>query len=65
MIINSGSAGKPKTGNPKSNYVIIEILEEVKVEIIEVEYDFEKIAAAIEENELPKEFANIIRTGNA
>lgn len=65
MIINSGSAGKPKTGNPKSNYVIIEILEKVKVEIIEVEYDFEKIAAAIEENELPKEFANIIRTGNA
>ncbi|MVX66336.1 YfcE family phosphodiesterase [Clostridium chromiireducens] len=65
VLINSGSTGKPKTGNPKANYVIIEVLEDVKVEIIEVAYDFEKIASAIEENELPKEFANIIRTGNA
>ena len=65
VLINSGSTGKPKTGNPKANYVIMDVLDEVKVEIIEVVYDFEKIASAIEENGLPKEFANIIRTGNA
>lgn len=65
ILINSGSTGKPKTGNPNANYVIMEITDDVKVEIVEVAYDFEKIASAIEENELPKEFADIIRTGNA
>ncbi|WP_297425564.1 metallophosphoesterase family protein [Clostridium sp.] len=65
LLINSGSVGKPKTGNPKANYVIMEVLDDIKVEIIEVAYNFEKIASAIEENELPKEFADIIRTGNA
>lgn len=65
LLINSGSVGKPKTGNPNANYVIMEITDDVKVETVEVSYDFEKIASAIEENELPKEFANIIRTGNA
>ncbi len=65
LLINSGSAGKPKTGNPKANYVIMEVSDDVKVEIIEVAYDFEKIASDIEKNELPKEFADIIRTGNA
>jgi len=65
LLINSGSVGKPKTGNPKSNYVIMEVRDEVKVEIIEVDYDFEKIARAIEESGLPKEFANIIRTGKS
>ncbi|WP_170065705.1 hypothetical protein [Clostridium vincentii] len=45
--------------------MIIEVTDEVKLETSEVEYDFEKIAKSIEENGLPKEFANIIRTGNA
>jgi putative phosphoesterase len=65
MLINAGSVGKPKTGNPNANYVIIDVTENIKVEIVEVSYDFEKIASAIEENELPVEFANIIRTGKA
>ena len=65
ILINAGSVGKPKTGNPNANYVIMDVTEDIKVEIIEVLYDFEKIASAIEENELPVEFANIIRTCKA
>ena len=65
MLINAGSVGKPKTGNPNANYVIIDVTENIKVEIVEGPYDFEKIASAIEENELPVEFANIIITGKA
>jgi len=66
MLVNAGSAGKPKTGNPKANYVIIDLVNgDVKVEIHEVEYDFEQTAKAIEDFGLPHEFAEIIRTGNA
>ncbi len=66
MLVNAGSAGKPKTGTPKPNYVIIDIKgENVSVEIHEVEYEFEKTADAIEAAGLPQEFAAVIRTGKA
>ncbi len=75
LLINAGSVGKPKTGNPNANYVIIDIKNEdeiaktpssVEVEIIEVEYDFEKMANEIEENEiLPNDFARLIREGSS
>ncbi len=75
LLVNAGSIGKPKTGNPNANYVIIDIKNEdeiaktpssVEVEIIEVEYDFEKMANEIEENEiLPNDFARLIREGSS
>ncbi len=66
MLVNSGSVGKSKTGSPDANYVIIDIKNEnVDVEIVQVAYDFEKTAKAIEESVLPNEFAEIIRTGRA
>jgi putative phosphoesterase len=66
LLVNSGSAGKPKTGRPLANYVAINITkDDIKVDIIEVPYDFEKVAKAIEDNGLPIEFAQIIRTGKA
>ena len=66
MLINAGSAGKPKTGTPKANYIIMDLYgDDVKVEIYEVEYDYESVAKTIEESGLPQEFAEIIRTGKA
>ncbi|MFR0019362.1 MAG: metallophosphoesterase family protein [Paraclostridium sp.] len=75
LLVNSGSVGKPKTGNPNANYVIIDIKNEdeiaktpssVEVEIIEVKYDFEKMANEIEVNEiLPNDFARLIREGSS
>ncbi|WP_296648673.1 metallophosphoesterase family protein, partial [Romboutsia sp. 13368] len=68
LLVNGGSVGKPKTGNPNSTYVIIDIKNDssVEVEIIEVSYDFEKIAKEIEENEiLPNDFARLIIEGSA
>ena len=66
MLVNAGSAGKPKTGTPKANYVVIDLNgDNVSVEMYEVDYDFEKTAKAIKENDLPSEFAEIIRTGKA
>lgn len=65
MLINCGSAGKPKTGKPEANYVILEIEPSTNadVQIVNVTYDFETVAKAIEENGLPQKFADIIRTG--
>ena len=67
LLVNAGSVGKPKTNKPDANYVIIDICDtNVEVEIIEVSYDFEKMAKEIEENEiLPDDFARLIRQGSA
>lgn len=75
LLVNAGSVGKPKTGKPNANYLIIDIKNEdeiaktpsnVEIEIIEVKYDFEKIAKEIEENEiLPNDFARLIREGSS
>lgn len=75
LLVNAGSVGKPKTNRPDANYVIIDIKNEdelaktpssVEVEIIEVAYDFEKLAKEIEENEiLPNDFARLIRQGSS
>lgn len=74
LIINAGSVGKTKTNNANANYVIIDIKNKgevekvcqcIEVEIVEVPYDFEKIAKEIEENEiLPNDFARLIREGS-
>lgn len=64
LLVNAGSAGKPKTGSPNANYSIITIIEDkVDIQIEEVAYDYEKTAKATEDAGLPKEFAEIIRTG--
>lgn len=75
LLINAGSVGKPKTNNPAANYVIIEISNDeklshgkssVEVEIIHVNYNFEKSASEIEGNNiLPNDFARLIREGSA
>ena len=67
LLVNAGSVGKPKTNKPDANYVIIDICDlNVEVEIIEVSYNFEKIAKEIEENEiLPNDFARLIREGSS
>ncbi|MGX9756998.1 metallophosphoesterase family protein [Clostridioides difficile] len=75
LLINVGSVGKPKTNKPNANYVIIDLKNEndldereskVEVDIIEVCYDFEKMATEIEENKiLPNDFARLIREGSS
>jgi len=66
LLVNAGSAGKPKTGAPRANYGILDITNETtEVEIHEIDYEYENTARAIEEAGLPQEFADIIRTGKA
>lgn len=65
-VINVGSAGKPKHGNANVGYALVDVTEgSLRVEFIQVTYDFEQTAREIEAVGLPKEFAEIIRTGKA
>ena len=68
-VINIGSVGKPKDGNPDACYVILSLNENssisnnnsVYTEFIRVSYDVEKAAIAIEKSPLPDEFADRLR----
>ena len=63
-LVNTGSAGKPKHGNPNATYALLDLTPtEVKVQIVEVSYDYEAAARAIEATDLPHEFAQMLREG--
>ena len=57
-FLNTGSVGKPKDGDWRVGYVLVEAEEEVQaVEFVRVEYDVERAA----EGTLPDEFADQLR----
>lgn len=62
-VINAGSVGKPKHGKPSATYVTIDFEHKVRVDIQQVEYDYEAVARAIDESALPNEFAEKLRRG--
>ncbi len=64
-LINSGSVGKPKDGDPRAGYIIVTLTEKtVATDIIRVPYDIEAMAKAIEATDLPHEFADALRNAN-
>jgi putative phosphoesterase len=61
-FINVGSAGKPKDGDPRGCWALIETgAGGVTVEFRRVDYDVERAAAAILASDLPAEFAEELR----
>lgn len=63
-LVNCGSAGRPKHGNPNATYALLTLTPgHVAVDIVEVPYDFEAAARAIEATDLPPEFARMLREG--
>lgn len=62
--VNTGSVGRPKDGDWRAGYVLLDVVTEgVRVEFVRVEYDVELAARAIVESGLPNEFADYLRTG--
>jgi predicted phosphodiesterase len=62
--VNTGSVGRPKDGDPRAGYVLIDVTATgTNIEFRRVEYDVERAAAAIVESTLPNEFAEYLRTG--
>ncbi len=63
-IINVGSIGKPKHGNPNAIYTIIEIVDgKIKTEFIEVVYSVDKLVTALKETDLAEELVEVFTTG--
>jgi putative phosphoesterase len=63
LFINTGSLGRPKDGDNRACYCIVEIGLDVNIKFIRVPYDVEKVAMEIEKTELLDEFAELLRTG--
>jgi putative phosphoesterase len=62
-LINVGSAGKPKDGDPRAAYALVDLEDDVRATFPRVAYDAEAAARAIEVTDLPREFAAALRTG--
>lgn len=63
--VNTGSVGRPKDGDPRAGYVLLDVdgAGETRVEHVRVPYDVERAADAILAGDLPDEFAHVLRTG--
>ena len=63
-VVNAGSVGKPKDGDPRACYVVLEAEgRELRVTFLRVAYDIERAAQAIEASEMPHEYAAMLRAG--
>ena len=63
-FLNTGSVGKPKDGDWRAGYVLVEAGEEIgAVEFVRLEYDLEQAVVGIRESELSDEFADQLRAG--
>ena len=60
LLVNDGSVGKPKDGDARACYVILDVGDEVKVEFRRVPYDVSAAAAAVRASGLPAHFANLL-----
>jgi predicted phosphodiesterase len=63
-FVNTGSVGRPKDGDWRAGYVLLEMDgQAVNVELVRVEYDVEKAADGIRASDLPPEFADFLERG--
>lgn len=63
-FLNTGSVGKPKDGDWRAGYVLLEVgASKPQVTFVRLEYDLERTLRAIRNSELPDPFAEDLRTG--
>jgi len=66
LFLNTGSVGKPKDGDWRAGYVILDVGEaSARPEFVRVEYDVQRAMKGIRHSELPDEFAEDLRTGGS
>jgi predicted phosphodiesterase len=63
-FVNTGSVGRPKDGDWRAGYVILDMSGEVPAfEFVRVEYDLASAMSGIRGSELPDDFAEYLATG--
>ncbi len=62
-FVNTGSVGRPKDGDPRAGYVVLELGERIGVEVVRVDWEVGRAARAIRESTLPDDFATFLERG--
>ena len=62
-FVNTGSVGRPKDGDWRAGYVLLDVGEAIRSEVVRVEYDVDEAMRAIRASSLPADFAEYLRTG--
>jgi predicted phosphodiesterase len=63
-FVNTGSVGRPKDGDWRAGYVILDVdTASVSEEVVRVEYDLATTMEAIRASDLPNEFADYLAAG--
>ena len=58
LFVNCGSVGKPKDGDPRASFAVLDVADgELVARIERVEYDAESVARQVAESGLPPEYA--------
>jgi len=66
QFINTGSVGRPKDGDWRSCYVLLTVdTSAARAEFVRVAYDVNAATRAIQESDLPNEFADVLKSGGA
>jgi putative phosphoesterase len=65
LFVNAGSVGKPKDGDWRACYALIDTTAASPVQFIRLPYDVATVANAIRQSELPDAFASDLETGGA
>ena len=63
LFVNAGSVGKPKDGDPRAGYLLLEVDRDVRVTFRRVAYDVAAAAQAVRQSGLPPHFADLLETG--
>ncbi len=65
-FVNTGSVGRPKDGDWRAGYVLLDFEDgKAHSEIVRVEYDIERAMSGIRESDLPDSFADYLKTGGS
>lgn len=64
-FVNTGSVGRPRDGDPRAGYAVVELIDDGgwSVEQVRVEYDVARAARAVRASGLPDFFADYLETG--
>lgn len=63
VLLNPGSVGRPKDGDPRASYLILDTTSGLRAEQIRVEFDVESVAAESIRSGLPTDEATGLRLG--
>jgi putative phosphoesterase len=65
LFVNVGSVGKPKDGDPRACYVLLDLKSTTQVTFRRIKYDMVAAASAIRATELPHKFARDLELAGA